>query len=64
MTISVKVSVNGNYKCPVGYKQGASEHSQIVSGRGHDGPNEIYIPFNHGADAMTVTVGPEEPDNG
>lgn len=64
MTISVKISVNGNYKCPVSYKQGDREETQIVSGRGHDGPKEIYIPFYHGPDVMTLSVGPEEPDNG
>jgi len=64
MTISVKVSVNGNYKCPVTYKQGDRTQSQIVSGRGHDGPNELYIPFYHGADIMTLSIGPEEPDVG
>jgi hypothetical protein len=64
MTISVTISVNGNYKCPVSYKQGDREESQIISGRGRDGPNEFTIPFYHGADAMTLSVGPEERDEG
>ena len=64
MTISVQISVNGNYKCPVSYKQGDREESQVVSGRGNDGPKMVYIPFHHGSDVMTLSVGPEEPDNG
>lgn len=64
MTISVRVSVNGNYKCPVSYKQGDREESVVVSGRGHDKPNELNIPFYHGADAMMLSVGPEEQDTG
>lgn len=64
MTISVSVSVNGNYKCPVSYKQGDREFSEVISGRDHDGPNVLYIPFYHGEDAMTLSVGPEEPDTG
>lgn len=64
MTINVTVSVNGNYKCPVSYKQGDREENHVISGRGRDTPNELHIPFYHGADAMTLNVGPEEPDNG
>ena len=64
MTISVKVSVNGNYKCPVSYKQGDREESHVVSGHGLDKPNEFYIPFSHGPDVLTLSIGPEEPDNG
>lgn len=64
MTISVQISVNGDYKCPVSYKQGDREESQVISGRDHDGPNVLHIPFYHGADAMTLSVGPEEPDSG
>ena len=64
MTISVQVSVNGNYKCPVSYKQGDREESQVISGRDSDGPKVLHIPFYHGPDAMTVSVGPEEQDNG
>jgi hypothetical protein len=63
MTVSIKVSVNGNYKLPVSWKQGGNESAQIISGRGHEGPKELYVHFTHGADAMTLVVGPEEPDN-
>lgn len=64
MTISIMVSVNGNYKCPISYKQGDREENHVVSGRGMDRPNELYIPFYHGADAMTLSIGPEERDDG
>ena len=64
MTISVSISVNGNYKVPVTYKQGDREHSQVISGRGHTGPNVVHIPFYHGPDAMTLELGPEVQDNG
>lgn len=64
MTVSIKISVNGNYKLPVAYKQGDREVSVVISGRGYEGPNVQDIHFRHGADAMTLTVGPEEPDNG
>jgi hypothetical protein len=64
MTISVKVSCNGNYKCPVSYKQGGKEESFVLSGRGKTGPDERHLWFTHGSDAMTVTVGPEVADNG
>jgi hypothetical protein len=64
MTISVSISVNGNYKCPVSYKQGDREENHVVSGRGMDRPNVLHIPFYHGADAMTLSVGPEERDDG
>ena len=64
MTISVTVSCNGNYKCPVSYKQGDREERFELSGRGKDGPDERSIPFYHGEDAMTLSVGPEEEDRG
>jgi hypothetical protein len=64
VTITVKVSVNGNYKAPVSFKQGDREEHHVVSGFGRDTPNELYIPFHHGPDVMTLCVGPEEPDNG
>lgn len=64
MTVSVKVSVNGNYKVPVTYKQGDRDVTETISGRDHDGPKELYIPFHHGPDVMSVQIGPEEPDNG
>lgn len=64
MTISVRVSVNGNYKCPVTYKQGDRDVTEVISGRGHEGPKELHIPFYHGPDVLTLSVGPEEQDNG
>ena len=64
MTVSVQFSVNGNYKVPVSYKQGDREENHVVSGYGLDHPNVLYIPFYHGPDVMTLSVGPEEPDNG
>ena len=64
MTVMVKVSVNGNYKLPVSYKQGDREESFELSGRGKDGPDERTISFYHGADAMTLEVGPEAEDKG
>lgn len=64
MTISVSISVNGNYKCPVSFKQGDREENHVISGRGMDRPNVLYIPFNHGPDAMMLSVGPEERDDG
>ncbi len=64
MTISIKVSVNGSYKCPVSYRQGDREESVVISGRGLDHPNELNIPFQHGAEIMSLSVGPEEQDTG
>lgn len=64
MTISISVSVNGNCKCPVKYKQGDRQESHVVSGYGRDTPNVLYIPFYHGPDLLTLEVGPETPDNG
>jgi len=64
MTISIKVSVNGNYKCPVAYEQGGIAVDQVISGFGKSVPTELYIPFRHGADVMTLVVGPETPDDG
>ena len=64
MTISIQVSVNGNYKCPVSYKQGDREVTEVVSGRGSEGPKVLSIPFYHSADIMTLSVGPEEQDLG
>lgn len=64
MTVSVQICVNGNYKLPVRYKQGDREVELTVSGRGLDGPKVEYVHFNHGADIMTLELGPESPDNG
>jgi hypothetical protein len=41
-----------------------AEESFTLSGRGKPGPDARHIPFYHGADAMTLSVGPEEQDNG
>ena len=66
MTISINVSVNGNYKVPVRTQYGDSEPTtEVISGRGHDGPFVRNISYYHGSDTIvTVTVGPEEQDNG
>jgi hypothetical protein len=55
---------NGNYKCPVSYKQGDREESFTLSGRGKTEPDMRTITFYDGQDAMSLTVGPESPDNG
>lgn len=64
MTISIRVSVNGNYKVPVTTKYDDKEPAtEVITGRGHDGPFIKDIPAYHGK-VVTVTVGPEEQDNG
>ena len=66
MTISIQVSVNGNYKVPVTTKYGDGEPvTETISGRGLKGPFVKYINHYHGgASITTVTVGPEENDDG
>lgn len=67
MTISIQVSVNGTYKVPVTVKRGAAEPTtEVISGRGHEGPKVLHIPYYHGnTDGdLVVTVGKEEQDNG
>ena len=68
MTISINVSVNGNYKIPVTTQYGEAEPTtEVISGRGLDHPFVKNIPYWHGANPsniVTVTIGPEEPDNG
>lgn len=68
MTISITVSVNGNYKVPVTTKYGNNEPTtEVITGRGHSGPFVKHIPYYHGSNpgnVVTVTVGPEEQDNG
>jgi hypothetical protein len=68
MTISINVSVNGNYKVPVTTKYGDSEPiTEIISGRGLNSPFVKNIPYYHGSNPsniVTVSVGPEEQDNG
>jgi hypothetical protein len=64
MTISIKVSVNGNYKVPVTTKYDDNEPTtEVISGRGLNQPFVKDIPAYNGK-ITTVTVGPEEPDNG
>lgn len=64
MTTTVTISVNGDYKTPVKYKQGDREVSLEISGRGSDGPKVETIPFYHGNDIMTIEIGPETKDEG
>lgn len=66
MTISINVSINGNYKVPVTTRYGDKEPTtEIISGRGHTGPFVKTIPYYHGnGDIVHVSIGPEEPDNG
>lgn len=68
MTININVSVNGNYKVPVTTKYGENEPTtEVISGRGHEGPFVKSIPYYHGSNpsnVVTVTIGPEEQDNG
>lgn len=69
MTISISVSVNGDYKVPVTVQYGDQEPvTEVISGRGHSGPNTKHIPYYHGAsrdyNVVKVSVGPEEQDNG
>ena len=68
MTISIQVSVNGDYKVPVTTQYGDAEPTtETISGRGSSGPFVKHISYYHGANPgniVTVTVGPEAPDNG
>lgn len=66
MTISINVSVNGNYKTPVVIqREGTADEEIVITGRGNDGPKVLSIPYYHGASKIvTVIVGPEEQDNG
>lgn len=63
MTVSVQISVNGNYKLPFKYKQGEWEVTGEISGKGLNEPKVEYIQFSHGPDVMTLELGPEEPDS-
>lgn len=68
MTISIQVSVNGNYKVPVTTKYGDKEPTtEVISGRGHSGPFVKHISYYHGNNSdniVVVSVGPEEQDDG
>jgi len=63
MTTQVSISVNGDFKVPVKYKQGDREVSLEVSGKGStNGPKVETIPFYHGNNIMTLEIGPETKD--
>lgn len=64
MTVSVQVSVNGSYKLPIKYRQGDRVVEKTISGRGLDHPFVELIHFSHGADVMTLEIGPESQDLG
>jgi hypothetical protein len=68
MTISIQVSVNGNYKVPVKTQYGDEEPTtEVITGRGSPGLFVKSIPYYHGSNpsnVVVVSVGPEEPDNG
>lgn len=68
MTISIQVSVNGNYKVPVTTQYGTQPaETEVITGRGHEGPFVKHIPYYHGSNpsnVVHVSVGPEEQDNG
>lgn len=66
MTISIKVSVNGNYKIPVTVTRSNRDAvTEVISGRGLSQPFVKDIMYEHGTgDIVTVSVGPEEEDNG
>ena len=66
MTISISVSVNGNYKVPVKVQHGEeTPEIKTISGRGADGPVTMFIPHYHGETSVTkIEVGPEVEDHG
>jgi hypothetical protein len=68
MTISISVSVNGDYKVPVTVQYGDKEPvTEVISGRGCNGPKVKHIPYYHGMSSdnvVHVAVGPEEQDDG
>lgn len=66
MTISIRVTVNGDYKAPVKVtRQDGSEENHVVSGFGLDRPNVLWVNHYHGqSNVTTISVGPEEQDNG
>ena len=60
MTTNVTVSVNGGYQVPVVITTDDGQSSTtIVSGAGHDGPDEKTFGLPHGNG--TISVGPETP---
>lgn len=68
MTISINVSVNGNYKIPVTTQYGDEEPvTEVISGFGHNGPFVKNISYYHGNNPnniVKVIIGPEEMDMG
>lgn len=66
MTISIQVSVNGNYKIPVTTKYGEDDPvTEVISGRGLTAPFVKHIPYYHDknpSNVVTISVGPEEED--
>jgi hypothetical protein len=63
MTISVKVSCNGKYKCPVSYEQGTGETVELLldGSKTAPQPDETNIPYYHGSDnILSIQIGPEE----
>jgi hypothetical protein len=61
MTISIQVSVNGNYEAPVKVtRTDGSEENHTVNGR-DAGSSPLYINHYHGDSTVTtVAVGPEK----
>lgn len=68
MTISIQVSVNGNYKIPVTTQYGDEEPvTEVISGFGHNVPFVKNIPYYHSNNPnniVKVTIGLEEMDMG
>jgi hypothetical protein len=62
MATSLKISVEGDFKTKVVYKQGDRKGEITVSGCGCEGPNEVHVPLFPDAGPLTVTVHPEEVD--
>ena len=62
MTISIKVSVNGDYEVPVTVQyDDKPATTEVISGKGINQPFVKDIPYYHGgAQIVAVTVGPEK----
>jgi hypothetical protein len=65
MTISIQVSINGNYKVPVTVQYGDEPSTtEIITGRGHEGPFVKNINYYHGSSTIvSISVGPESYDD-
>lgn len=57
MTLSVKISVNGNYKTTYTVNGGGPIE---ISGAGHDGPNAVDVTFQHGQ-PLDLHIEPDQP---